>query len=76
MTARLTIALTCDVCGAQARPRFPTPAAADAWMRRHGWESRHYADWCPACLLLDELEQMRESAATEQAAPTADASTT
>ena len=61
MTTRLAIALSCDVCGAQARPRFPTPAAADAWMRRHGWESRHYTDWCPACLLADQLEQMRES---------------
>ena len=60
MTTRLAIALTCDVCSAQARPHFPTPAAADAWMRRHGWESRHYTDLCPACLLADELEQRRE----------------
>jgi hypothetical protein len=64
VTTRLVVALTCDVCNAQARPRFPTPAAADTWMRRHGWASRYYADWCPACLLLDGLEQMRESTST------------
>lgn len=64
MTTRLAIALTCDVCDAEARPRFPTPAAADAWMRRHGWQHRHYTDWCPACLLRDQLKQMRESAGT------------
>lgn len=64
MTTRLAIVLTCDVCSAEATPRFPTPAAADAWMHRHGWENRHDTDWCPACLLLDELKQMRESAVT------------
>ena len=61
MTTRLAIALTCNACGAEATPRFPTPAAADAWMHRHGWQTRHHTDWCPACLLLDQLEQMRES---------------
>lgn len=64
MTTRLAIALTCDVCSAEAGPRFPTPAAADAWMRRHGWETRHNDDWCPACLLLDQLQQKRESTDT------------
>jgi len=66
MATRLAVALTCDGCDVEAGPRFLTPAAADAWMRRHGWESRHYIDWCPACLLLDEIQQMRETAPTNE----------
>lgn len=76
MTTRLLVAVVCDVCGAEAGPRFPTPAAADAWMRRHGWESRHGYDWCPACVLLDQLEQLREDATELATAPAANGAAT